>query len=100
MRKKEEHLVSRKMAAKRNTFGITNNYQASVLTGNGTGEQQSTATGPFGGRPGTSSHNPGSIIGLGVVGGSTMSMNIRNRVKQQNQQQRLRSNGKYSNNKR
>ena len=99
MRKKEEHFVSRKVAAKRNTFGITNNYQASVLTANGSGEQQSTATGPFGGRPVTSSQNTGSIIGMGVVGGSTMSMNIRHRAKQQNVQQRMRSNGKYSNNK-
>ena len=80
MRKKEENPVGRKAVQKRNGFGVSNNNNnctavAQYVDSKG-GKDTDNAN-----RPGTSNQNNGNYLGIGLLGGSNMNLNMRNRIK-------------------
>jgi len=78
MRKKEENPVGRKVVQKRNGFGVSNNNCTAVAqyVDSKGGKDTDNAN-----RPGTSNQNNGNYMGIGLLGGSNMNLNMRNRIK-------------------
>lgn len=70
--------MGRKAVQKRNGFGVSNNNNNCTAVAQYVDSKGGKDTDN---RPGTSNQNNGNYMGIGLLGGSNMNLNMRNRIK-------------------